>query len=62
MKLTVKHEGKTIGEIVADRYLSIEDAMYILGADKLEVIESGDPDYMLKGSEIWYECIEIDAV
>lgn len=60
MKIINTVTGETVAEIITNHRITIDEALYCAGADKLEVENAGDPDYILNGKELWYDELELE--
>lgn len=54
-----KENMEKIGEVITNHSISLDDAIDLLGAVRLEKVNSDDPDFLIDGKEIWYDDLEM---
>ena len=54
-----KETLEKVGEVVTNHYISLDDAIDLLDATRLEVINSDDPDFKINGKEYWLDDLDI---
>ena len=51
--------GGTVGSVVTNRCLMLEEALRLIGAEIIEPEHIGDPDVLLDGQEYWMDDLEM---
>ena len=56
-----KETYEKVGEVITNHSISLDEALDLLGAEKLQIENPWDPDYLIDGKEIWYDDLEMTA-
>jgi hypothetical protein len=54
-----KQNQKKVGEVRTNHSISLDDAIELLDAERLEVVNSDDADLMIDGKEVWSDALDM---
>ena len=54
-----KNDLRKVGEVTTNHSISFDDALDLLGAERLEMVHIDDPDLIINGEKFWSDDLDI---